>query len=129
MDKGDIEEFKIRSGEILVGIERLQREIKKYKTGAESFQTASELMEEMVKKEGKMLEMIEDYVMGLYKMDAEGIVDEMTGVVASVKKADRNIEDNTNRLIKLQRELEAAIDRVEELEVKYERALDQAKKG
>ena len=49
MDKSDVEDFKIKSGEILVGIERLQREIKKYKTGAESFQTASELMEEMVK--------------------------------------------------------------------------------
>ena len=118
MDKGSIEDFRIRSSEILRGIEKLQGQIKNYKSGAESFQMAADMLQEIAKKEDEVLTQIEDYVAGLYKLDTEEVVEEMTELAGSIKRAQNNIEDNVDRLERMERsfrKMNEMIDKCDEM--------------
>ena len=118
MDKGSIEEFKIRSQEILRGMEKLQGQIRNYKNGAESFQMAADMLGEIAKKEDEVLDDIRDYVAGLYKLDTEEVVEEMTELAGSIKRAQNNIEDSVDRLERMERgfrQVNELIDKVDEM--------------
>ena len=118
MDKGSIEEFKIRSQDVLRGIDKLQLQIKNYKNGAESFQMAADMLGEIAKKESEILSEIEDYVAGLYKLDTEGVVEEMTELAGNIRRAQNSIEDNVDRLERMERgyrQVNDAIDKCDEM--------------
>ena len=118
MDKGSIEEFKIRSQERLRGMEKLEGQIRNYKNGAESFQMAADMLGEIAKKEDEVLDDIQDYVAGLYKLDTEEVVEEMTELAGSIKRAQNSIEDNVDRLERMERgfrQVNELIDKVDEM--------------
>ena len=74
MDKKELENFRKQSDEVMTGIEKLQKEIKKYKTGAESFEVAAELLQNVVDEQSEVTKKLKEYIFGLYDIDTEKVV-------------------------------------------------------
>lgn len=103
MDKKSIEEFRGKSNAVVKQIEELLLEIKKYRSAQESFQTATDMLEDIARRQGEVAEKIEEYVGGLYKMDTEEVIEKMTENGNKLGKITERILEIEERLEKLEK--------------------------
>lgn len=92
MDKKGLEQFKKDSDEILKGIEKLQGEIQRYKSGAESFQVAAELLQEVAKQHEEVSGNLKEYISGLYDIDTEKLIEVVRKMEGEAGKMTREIQ-------------------------------------
>ena len=92
MDQKDIERFREESEGVLRGIKKLEKQIEEYKTGAEAFQVATEMMGEMNRQQGKITEQLGEYIGGLYELDTEKIIEVLKRVEGDTGKIAREVE-------------------------------------
>ena len=92
MDKKELENFRKQSDEVMTGIEKLQKEIKKYKTGAESFEVAAELLQNVVDEQSEVTKKLKEYIFGLYDIDTEKVVERLKSMEGAAEKMTREVE-------------------------------------
>lgn len=92
MDQKELEKFRAESETVLKGIKKLEKQIEKYKTGAEAFAVAAEMMGEMNQQQGKITEQLEEYIGGLYELDTEKIIEVLKRIEGDTAKIAREVE-------------------------------------
>lgn len=127
MDKKGVEKFKKEAEEVVAGIKRLQAEIERYKTGAESFETATGILAEVARQQEEITEKLKEYIVGLYDIDTEKLMDtlkEMEGLTKTLGRQTEMANKTTGELLPMVNDLWGM---TEDLEKNTEKAVGEMK--
>ena len=95
MDKEELDKVKAQAEEVIRGVAELQDEIKKYKSGAESFELATGALALVAEREKEVTKRIEKYLEAISKSNVKKILadlDEVSEKVIEVKDEYGEIE-------------------------------------
>ena len=112
MDKEELDRIKAQSDEVIRGVVELQEEIKKYKSGAESFELATGALALVAEREKEVTKRIEKYLETISKSNVKKILEDLNEIekkIVDVKDEYSEIEKKVLAQQKEEKKLEKEI--------------------
>ena len=102
MEKEELDRIRAQSDEVIRGVFELQEQIKKYKSGAESFEIAVGMLNQIAERERGVTEKIEKYISGISKSEVKKVFEELQKIEEKTAKISVQYE-------RIQKELDSKV--------------------
>lgn len=127
MDKEELDKIKEQSNEVIRGVTALQEEIKKYKSGAESFELAVGVLAQVSEKEKEVAMDMKKLIAEMRKSSFKKTVDELEEIENSIEEASKKMVSEQKTEKRLEKEIKEL--RMEMSEIKILLENSKGKKG